>query len=72
MRIFREHNKEAAAWAVKGTRRERKNWEDEEGVVWPDVRGICMFGSCPAIGCGAGTWVKVLTLSLGWLTVNNN
>ena len=47
-------------------------WEDGTDFKWSDVTGICGFlaGSCRAVGCGAGTWVKIFTQALGWHTVH--
>ena len=52
----------------KGWQGRKKEWENEEGVVWPDVKGIYGFwgGSVRVFGCGASMWVKVFTLALGW------
>ena len=48
---------------------QREREEDEEGVVWPDVTGICGFwdGSCCTTGSGAVMWIKDF-LALGWKT----
>ena len=59
MHIFREHNKEADAWAGKGARGLTNEREDESDVVWLDVKGICGFwdGSCRKNMCGACMWI---------------
>ena len=43
---FREHKKDADAWAGRRAR--------DEGTVWSDVTGICGFwdDSCRALSCG--------------------
>ena len=37
--IFREHNKEGDGWAEKKVLVALREWEDEKGVVWPNVTG---------------------------------
>ena len=74
MRIFGERNKETDAWAENGARCERKHWEENEGFVWQDVRGMCRIWdcSCRATWRAAGMLMKVFTRLFGWHTVNKN
>ena len=72
---FREDIKTVVDW-IKGEARERqvemKEREDKSEVVWKEVRGFygLAVGSCRAIGCRSGMWVKEFTQALVWLTVN--
>ena len=70
--IFREHHKEARAWAEKGASGLREEREDDGDFAWSDVSGICGFwdGSCRVIGCGADMWVHVPTHALAWHAVH--
>ena len=70
--IFREHNKEAHAWAERGARGLTDEREDDSNGVWSDVTRNCAFGngSCRKNVCGAGMWIKRFTPTLGWCTVH--
>ena len=62
--IFREHNKEADAWAAKGVRGRIDNGEDDSNVVWSEVAGLCGFRAGRDDVCGAGMWIKIFTQAL--------
>ena len=43
LHLFREHTKEADAWAPKESTGKKDDWEDEERVVWPDTISVKMI-----------------------------
>ena len=66
--IFREHHKEAHAWAEKGAKGQVDEWVDNAHVVWSQVIGLCGFwdGSCDNGKCGAGVMIMACSEVLGW------
>ena len=74
--IFREHNKEADAWAEEGAKGLVEELVDTAQVVWPEIIriGLCGFwdGSCDNGNCGAGIMIMACTKLVGWFTIYKN
>ena len=67
---FREHNKEAELWAVKGAKGRVEEWVDTAQVAWSEVIGLCGFwdGSCDNCNSGGCVVIMAYSGSHDWFT----